>query len=182
MGEMSEMMLGISACDLFERDLCHAIRNEPFEENPENPKYLPTDKDLDINKCYTFTTIQPQLSKNYNNNNNSPTYKQKSYATAIAKKLNVNLPIPATKESYREFISKHIDNYYKHNIVSEAHTYTQKEVMEMFASLKSELEEYRLDYIGTEDELTQAFAKGLEIGCCFIQQKINALKEPSNDD
>lgn len=42
MGEMSEMMLGISASDLFERDLRHVIRHEQMEEAPDNPKYMPT--------------------------------------------------------------------------------------------------------------------------------------------
>lgn len=42
MGEMSEMMLGISASDLFCRDLGHAMRGEPLEDDPDDPKYLPT--------------------------------------------------------------------------------------------------------------------------------------------
>lgn len=51
MGDISEMMLGISASDLFCRDLGHAVRGEPFEDDPDNPKYLPTLPS--VGECYT---------------------------------------------------------------------------------------------------------------------------------
>ena len=51
MGEISEMMLGISASDLFCRDLGHAVRGEPFEDDPDDPKYLPTLPS--VSECYT---------------------------------------------------------------------------------------------------------------------------------
>ena len=40
MGEMSEMMLGMSASDMFVRDLRHVVRGERLEEDPDNPKYM----------------------------------------------------------------------------------------------------------------------------------------------
>lgn len=54
MGDMSEMMLGMSASDLFQRDCIHTIRHEPLEEDPDDPCYLPTEEDMDLGRCMNF--------------------------------------------------------------------------------------------------------------------------------
>lgn len=105
MGDISEMLLGASASDLFERDLRHAVRGEPFEENPDDPKYLPTN--LDVRSCYYLSS-----KSSYPSCSNDATPKQISFAKAISRELGIALPKQTTKESYRSFISEHIDDFY----------------------------------------------------------------------
>lgn len=66
MGDMSELMLGISASDLFARDLNHAIKGEPLEEDPDNPTYMDV---LDPIKAYTTKVMLEPISKAYATDN-----------------------------------------------------------------------------------------------------------------
>jgi len=57
MGDISEMMLGVGANDLFLKDTFHRIKNEPLEDDPDDPVHMPTYDDT-FAKLYSIHWIE----------------------------------------------------------------------------------------------------------------------------